>query len=73
MFSLSQALWFGGDYLRIIGECSCPVGFQWDNYELECERGILPMLSIMAYALMAILVVAFCCGCFVLAMNKSRG
>ena len=37
-FILLQALWFGGDAASIIGECACPHGMNWNDYELECRQ-----------------------------------
>ena len=37
-FSCSDILqknWFGGN--KPLGECSCQVGFEWDDDKLECE------------------------------------
>ncbi len=65
-FSLLQALWFGDDYLRIVGVRSCSVDCEWDDNDLKCERGVLPLLVIIESTSLNILELACCCGCIVL-------
>ena len=32
-----QALWFGGDVARIVGNCACPRGMVFDEREMQCQ------------------------------------
>ena len=65
MFFFAQALWFGGDVARIVGECACPRGMRWDDYEMECENdflgGVGTVLGVVAG--IALLFILCCCGC----------
>ncbi len=59
-----QALWFGGDVARIVGECSCPDGYFFDDNEMECQQasiivGAGAIVGLLAAALFA----CCCCGC----------
>jgi len=53
--------WFGGDYLSVRGECECPRGSRWDNYELECRERFMGALGGVGFAVILVLMCA-CCG-----------
>ena len=67
-----QALWFGGDAARIVGECSCPNGMRWDDDDLECENtyygggGVAGLAGgLVAGLVIGLLILVCCCGCAV--------
>jgi len=61
-FSPSRA-WFGGDFASIIGECACPRGSVFNNYELRCDRELFGTRMIMIIV-GVIVVLILLCGCF---------
>ena len=60
---LFQALWFGGDVARIVGECACPHGMVFDNREMQCERSFMGGIGMIVSSLFAVLILMCCCGC----------
>jgi len=61
-----QALWFGGDITRIVGECVCPRGMVWNDNEMECESNLFWGLSTTLLTVVIVLAVLFtfcCCVC----------
>jgi len=61
-FSPSRA-WFGGDFASIIGECACPHGSTFNNYEMRCDRDLFNTRMIMIIV-GVIVVLVLLCGCF---------
>jgi len=67
-----SALWFGGDVARIVGECACPRGMYFDNYEMYCRQKFFSgTLGMVVIAICALVGVCCCCGCLFMA-NKMR-
>jgi len=63
-----SALWFGGDAASIVGECACPRGMVWDNYELRCEQNFFSgTMLIVSIVIPILILLCCCCGCFFLA------
>jgi hypothetical protein len=53
--------WFGGDYLSIVGECACPHGMRWNNYEVECQTNYFSGTNLLLVVLIPILLLGCCC------------
>lgn len=56
-----SALWFGGDAASIVGECACPYGLVWDNYEVQCKTNYFSTQNMLMFILIPILVLSCCC------------
>ena len=58
--------WFGGDYLSIVGECSCPDNLIWSDNDMKCrEVSAFGAIAIGAGAIIGIIMAAIvgCCCC----------
>jgi len=63
-FSPSRA-WFGGDFVSIVGECSCPRGYYFHNREMYCkEKFFSGTLGMVVIAICVLIAMCCCCGCF---------
>jgi len=61
-------LWFGGDAAAIVGECACPHGMNWNDYELECRTNFFSGTSLIIVVVIALLIgLCCCCGCLFMA------
>ena len=56
-----QALWFGGDAASIVGECACPHGMRWDDYEMQCRTNYFSGTNLLIAILVPLLVLICCC------------
>jgi len=62
------AAWFGGDVASIVGECACPHGMNWNDYELECRTNFFSGTSLIIVVVIALLIgLCCCCGCLFMA------
>lgn len=68
-----SALWFGGDVARIIGECACPHGMYFDNYDMNCRQRFLSSPFALIGLAIAIGVVLCCCCGFLCVARKVMG
>ncbi len=57
-----SALWFGGDAARIVGECACPHGMVWDDYEMECEMAGFGIGMIFVFIIVVLILLCCCAG-----------
>jgi len=53
--------WFGGDYASIVGECACPHGMVWDDYEVQCRTNYFSGTNLLLAILVPILLLSCCC------------
>lgn len=56
-----SALWFGGNAAAIVGECACPHGMRWDNYEVQCKTNYFSGTNLVIAILVPLLVLVCCC------------
>jgi len=67
-----SALWFGGDVASIVGECACPRGMHFDDWEMQCRQNFFSgTVGIVVIVICVLIGLCCCCGCFFMA-NKMR-
>ena len=63
-----QNLWFGGDAASIVGECACPHGMNWNDYELHCQTNFFSGTTLIIAIVIPLLIgLCCCCACVFLA------
>lgn len=63
-----SALWFGGDAASIVGECACPHGMNWNDYELHCQTNFFSGTTLIIAIVIPLLIgLCCCCACVFLA------
>jgi len=61
-------LWFGGDAASIVGECACPYGMTWNDYELQCQTNFFSGTTLIIAIVIPLLIgLCCCCACVFLA------
>jgi len=61
-FSPTRA-WFGGDFAAIIGECACPHGMRWDDWDMKCEYSMMSFIGGVLGLIGIVAGVILCCCC----------
>jgi len=63
-----SAAWFGGDVASIVGECACPHGMNWNDYELHCQTNFFSGTTLIIVIVIPLLIgLCCCCACVFLA------
>ncbi len=61
LLPMLQNLWFGGDVASIVGECACPHGMLWDDYQVQCKTNYFSGTNLLIAILVPLLVLVCCC------------
>lgn len=67
------AAWFGGDVASIVGECACPRGMVWNDYQVQCETNYFSGTNLLLFILIPILALSCCCCAGIFLFKKMRG